>query len=519
MIRFGSKLLLLILAINPVLSLVSSEALGEDVPKFSDVKDGAGLYSPGALGQTAVWGDYNVDGWQDIVISGMDMGVASKMRKNMRNRPGSGDKDGGSDRGLLLFTSRKGASFKEEAGKTGLPDIRAKAASWADYNNDGYIDLAVVTDESGKPPFLFKNSEGTSFVDVSEGAGLTRGDTTAKQVLWVDYDKDGFVDLFQPGTGVSFLYRNKGDGSFEEVSGSAGLGKRAKTNGAVWFDSNNDGYQDLFLANSGLNNFYVNNGKGAFIDSTAGSGLGGEASWRTTSACVGDYNGDGYLDLYVTNMGKARRNALYRNNKDGTFTDVTADTNTGDAGDGRTCAWVDFDADGNLDLFTTNHLRPNKLFRNTGKGVFTDVASGAGIDYPLDIFAATWADYDRDGFIDVFLNGHIGTALMRNGGNSNNSLTLTLAGDGKGSNSSAIGARVEVSTPAGVQIREVSGGRGCCEQDMLPLYFGLGKVKVADINVVWPSGKACSFKGISVDKAREFKISEIKCEINPSSRN
>ncbi len=108
---------------------------------------------------------------------------------------------------------------------------------------------------------------------------------------------------------------------------------------------------------------------------------------------------------------------------------------------------------------------------------------------------------------------------MRNNGNSNNSLTLTLAGDGKGSNSSAIGARAEVSTPAGVQIREVSGGRGCCEQDMLPLYFGLGNVKVADIKVVWPSGKACSFKGISVDKAREFKISEIKCEINPLSRN
>jgi hypothetical protein len=216
-------------------------------------------------------------------------------------------------------------------------------------------------------------------------------------------------------------------------------------------------------------------------------------------------------------MGRLNRNALYRNNGDGTFTDVTDESGTADEGDGRTCAWVDFDADGYLDLFTTNHIRLNKLFRNTGKGSFIDTAPKAGLDSPIDIFSATWADYDRDGYIDVFLNGHMGAALMKNNGNSNNSITLKLEGDGKKTNRSAIGARVEVSSPAGGQIREVSGGRGCCEQDMLPLYFGLGKSKAANIEITWPSGKVCSFKGIAVDKVREYTISEIKCGITPSS--
>jgi enediyne biosynthesis protein E4 len=508
---------LLFILINQVLTLHKSEAFGDEIPKFKDVKDEVGLYSPGVLGQAAVWGDYNIDGWQDILISGMSMRGSPRMANKLRKRTGGAADGSGSYRSLLLFKSSKGKSFKVEAGKTGLPDITARAAAWADYNNDGYIDLAVVTIESGNSLKLFKNSKGTSFVDITERAGLTKPTTNSRQVIWVDYDKDGFVDLFQTGASASYLYRNKGDGTFEEVSDKAGLRRNEKTNGAVWFDSNNDGYPDLFLANNGLNSFYINNRNGTFTDATKVSGIAGEASWRTTSACVGDFNGDGYLDLYITNIGKAGRNALFRNNKDGTFTDVTAETNTGgDAADGRTCAWVDFDADGKLDLFTTNHVRPSKLFRNTGKGVFKDVALQAGIDLPRDVFAATWADYDRDGFIDVFLNGHIGSALMRNGGNSNNSITLRLAGDGKKSNSSAIGARVKVSGPDGVQVREVSGGRGCCEQDMLPLYFGLGGNKAADIDVTWPSGKACSFKGVSVIKSREYKISEIKCEISPS---
>lgn len=505
--------------VNQILILPKSEAFGDEIPSFTDVKYKTGLYCSGTLGQTAVWGDYNNDGWQDILISCMNMYRSSRMRKNLFRRGGGNEKERGNDRSLLLFTSQKGSSFQEEAAKRALPDVKAKAASWADYNNDGYIDLAVVTIESEKPLKLFRNSKGTSFVDVTEAAGLIHGATNAKQVIWVDYDNDGFVDLFVVRAGVSYLYRNLGDGRFEEVSGKVGLGKNLKTNGAVWFDSNNDGYPDLFLANDGFNSFYINNRDGTFTDATESSGLAGKDFWRTTSACAGDYNGDGYIDLYVTNMGKAGRNALYRNNGNGTFTDVTVETNTGgDVADGRTCAWVDFDADGKLDIFTTNHVRPSKLYRNNGDGTFKDVAHTVGVDLPIDVFAATWADYDRDGFIDVFLNGHVGSALMRNGGNANYSLTLRLSGDGKKSNSSAIGARAEVTSSGGIQVREVSGGRGCCEQDMLPVYFGLGRNKSVDVKVTWPSGKICSFKAVSAEKSKEYDINEKKCEISPSRR-
>ncbi|MEW6146072.1 MAG: CRTAC1 family protein [Thermodesulfobacteriota bacterium] len=516
MVRFGSNLFFIILLSAAVGVPVDPAASAEDVPGFVNVQKESGVYIGGPLGHAAVWGDYNNDGWQDILLSSLTMLRTTKSKKKKNSEAGVEGGEGIS-RDLLLFMNVNGGSFTETTGETGLPDLRAKAASWADYDNDGYLDVAVMTIMAGKPPILFKNSKKFSFADVSEKAGLTIEGPNPSQVLWVDYDNDGSVDLFQAGTGGSLLYRNKGDGTFGEVSGPAGLGVKARTNGAVWFDSNNDGFQDLFLANTGTNAFYLNKGDGTFADYTEKSGLSGEASWRTTAACTGDYNGDGYLDIYVTNLGPRMRNALYRNNGDGTFTDVTSDTGTADAGDGRTCAWVDFDADGDVDLFTTNHVHPNKLYLNSGKGAFTDVAPEAGIDLPKDVFAATWGDYNRDGYIDVFLNGHIGTGLMKNNGNSNYSIVLKLEGDGKKSNRSAVGARAAVSTPAGVQIREVSGGRGCCEQDMLPLYFGLGKEKVADVEITWPSGKTCSFKGVSVEKVREYTISEMKCGINPSS--
>lgn len=519
MTRFISGQLLLVIIGYAVSVVLVSGAYAGDVPKFIDTQEDVGLYPAGRIGQLAVWGDYNDDGWQDIILSGLSMRPRSKSKKYKQHKA-SGTETPGTvkrlERDFLLFRNEKGELFREAGSEAGLPNMRARAASWADYDNDGDLDIAVVTIMAGAPPVLFRNSGGGKFTDVSEKAGLKKDGTNPRRVNWVDYDNDGLLDLLQTGDGGTLLYRNLGGGAFTDVSLKAGLASNSGADGAVWFDFNNDGYQDLFLADAGPNNLYKNNGDGTFTDYTEKSGLSGEKSWNTTSACTGDYNGDGYIDLYITNIGGLSRNALYRNDEGRSFTDVTEETGTADAGDGRTCAWVDVDADGDLDIFTTNHVRPNRLYINSGKGVFTDAAPEAGIDLPKDIFAATWADYDRDGFIDVYLNGHIGVALMKNKGNSNNSLTLRLVGDGKKSNKSAIGARVEVSIPEGVQAREVSGGRGGSEQDMLPLYFGLGKNKTADIAVSWPGGKACSFKGVKTDKVKEYTISESNCTIDPS---
>lgn len=497
-----------------MLYLNNSNADNTDLPKFSNVQTETGIPFIGKLGHVATWGDYNLDGWPDLFLSNSDR---SKRRGKLRQSR-SGDsmlQEKPVQRSFFFVNEER--QFKELSDNSGIPNSRYKSATWADYNNDGFPDLLLGTSRAGMPVQLYKNIDGLSFVDVSEQAGITKQGSTVVHGIWADYDNDGNVDIFQVGKGLSFLYRNKGDGTFEEVSELSGLGGKFFSNSALWFDSNNDGYQDLFLVNKGINKMYLNQRDGTFLDITESSGLEGRMMWNTSSACSGDYNGDGYFDIYVTNIGRASGNALYRNNKDGTFTNITLETNTDDMGDGRTCAWIDFDADGKLDLFTTNHVHPNKLYRNLGNDVFLDVAPAVGIDQPIiDVFSATWGDYNRDGFMDVFLNGHIGTGLMKNSGNANNSVTLNLIGNGLLTNSMAIGARVEIVSGDETQVREVSGGRGCCEQDMLPVYFGVGKNNSIDIKVKWPSGKTCLFEDVMVEKANYFTIHELKCDIIPS---
>jgi len=483
-----------------------SKAENEELPSFTNAQSKSGIPFVGETGQAATWGDYNADGWQDLFLSNSDRGRSRGVRQKNDTRE---------IQRSFLFVNEKG-HFNDISGESGIADSRYKTATWADYNNDGFPDLLLGTKRAGMPVQLYKNVKGKSFEDISEKAGITKQGSTVVHGIWADYNNDGKVDFLQAGSILSYLYRNNGDGTFEEVSDSAGIGGKHYGNSALWFDLNNDGYQDLFIVNKGFNKMFLNNKDGTFQDITDKAGLAGDESWNTSSACSGDYNADGYFDIYVTNIGRAKTNALYKNNGDGSFTDITLETDTGDVGDGRTCAWIDYDADGRLDLFTTNHLSPNRLYRNLGSKGFKDVATQAGIDKPIDIFAATWGDYNLDGFMDVFLNGHIGTGLMKNSGNTNNSITLKLIGSGRSTNSSAIGARVVLNTGKDKQFGEVSGGRGCCEQDMLPLYFGLGQNRKADITVKWPDGETCSFKDVSVEKVNRFTIRESKCDIIPS---
>lgn len=475
-----------------------------NLPDFENVSASVGLFDLGSLGQTASWGEFNGDGFQDLIVANVDLDPPN----------------------VFLFRNNEDAEFSDVTLDSGISDTPLRSAAWADFDNDDLLDLVVGTIKSGDPPILYKNSGAGIFQDLSLDAGITKKGGTVGHAIWADYDIDGWVDLFQANETfvvTSFLYHNERDGTFKEVSQASGLGDFHITNSAVWFDFNNDGFPDLFLANRGLNTLFLNKGGGMFTDITDMAHVGGDPEWNSVAACVGDFNNDGSLDLYVVNISSTTsvRNALYRNNRNGTFTDVTEETQTGDVGDGRTCAWVDFDGDGRIDLFTTNHVNPSKLFRNLGKGKFVDVASQVGLgcpDFPdclIDIFAATWGDYNNDGFMDVFLNGHIEKALMENSGTENNFLIMKLVGNGQTTNTSAIGTRVEVNTSKGVQIREVSGGRGCCEQDMLPVHFGVGNENEVDIQVQWTDadGEECNFPDVNVEGGPLFQVSQIGCRI------
>ncbi|MBI1927333.1 VCBS repeat-containing protein, partial [Candidatus Poribacteria bacterium] len=259
---------------------------------------------------------------------------------------------------------------------------------------------------------------------------------------FADYDNDGDLDLYivnNPGplhakvtanSPGNVLYRNNGDGTFTDVTAKAGVGDRGYGMGCVWGDYDNDGDLDLYVTNYGPNVLYRNNGNGTFTDVTAAAGV-GDARW-STGAAFGDYDNDGDLDLYVPNyieynlsglekmqkesiksgrpipsalnphIFEPQGNVLYRNNGDGTFTDVTAALGVeGRGGRGMQAIFSDFDLDGDLDLYVANDTTPNFLYRNNGDGTFTYQSNESWAADPRGSMGLATGDYDNDGDLDL----------------------------------------------------------------------------------------------------------------------
>jgi hypothetical protein len=461
-------------------------------PLFTKMNDPAISVS----GYTGIaWGDFNNDGFIDLFVSPF-------------NRPS------------LLFSNNGNGTFTRVLTGPIVADSGSTfGACWADYDNDGRLDLFVGVNSSGND-WLYHNNADGSFTKVSSGPIVSSGGN-ANNTAWGDYDNDGFVDLFVANSDQNdFLFHNNGDGTFLRVLTNAIALKPGNSQGGSWGDYDNDGLLDLFVSRVNEPNLlYHNQGDGAFVAVTNGAIVHDVSPGQGTS--WGDYDNDGYLDLFVANPSGGAKNFLYRNNGDGTFLRITNGAIANDAGTSSSGAWGDYDNDGLLDLFVANRSGFDFLYRNNGDGTFTRVTNSLLARDPATSFSATWADYDNDGFLDLFVTRfqNYNNALYHNRGNSN--AWLAFKCEGRVSNRAAIGTKVRLKAViAGRevwQLREISGGGGLGAQPDLRPHFGLGDAASAElVRVEWPSGIVQEFTNVA---ARQFlTLVEPDVRILPQSR-
>jgi len=455
---------------------------------FTKITEGPGSGVGNSTG--VAWGDYDNDGYIDLFVA--------------QRGPGGT----GSASQFLYHNNTNGTFSRVTTGPVAAVVTHGSGAAWGDYDNDGNLDLVLHT--QNQPNYLFHNNGDGSFAAVPNDAIILDIDSS-RSVTWVDYDNDGYVDLFRTVGMVGGdlfnqprrLYHNNHDGTFTRIAQAEFLTVPGGFFAVAWGDYNNDGRPDLFMPQvnetSGLPSYlYRNDGGGTFTRVGARTTLDG--TFNSNAAAWGDYDNDGDLDLFVScawppGPVTGRPNLLYRNDGDGTFTrlaSLPANDSENQGGASTGCKWGDYDNDGWLDLFVANRYGKDFLYHNNGDGTFTKVLDSVAVNDVSDSWAAAWGDYDNDGFLDLFVgNFDAANLLYHNNGNDNHWLKLRLVGSR--SNRAAIGAKVRVRATINGQtfwqMREVSGGDGTMGQDSLHVHVGLGDATNADlVRIEWPSG-------------------------------
>jgi enediyne biosynthesis protein E4 len=509
--------------------------------------------------------DYDNDGWPDIfLVNGSRFGPPT----------------GGRAPASYLFHNNRDGTFTDVSRKAGLTYTGwGQACCVGDYDNDGNDDLFV--SYWGRNVLYHNNGDGT-FTDSSEKAGVAGAPNRwGAGCCFLDYNRDGHLDLFvanyvlfdparvpRPGSsrycrygqiavpcgpqglggGANLLYRNRGDGTFEDVSEKSGIAYPRGSSaagfvaenwrptgsygmGAAAADLDNDGWPDIYLAcDTAPSLFYHNNGDGTFSEIGAPAGVAFDENGVALSgmgAGIADYDGDGWLDIVRTNF-TDQVTILYRNNGDGTFHDASLQAglgiNTKYVGFG--VGFFDFDNDGRKDIFIANghvypqiagrglhvaYKQPRLLYRNLGNGKFQDVSASAGpaITTPNLGRGCAFGDLDNDGDVDVVVNNLDGPpSLLRNDGGNRNSWLIVKC-IGTRSNRSAIGARVRVVADGRAQVDEVMSGSGYYSQNDLRLHFGLGAAAAVDqLEIAWPSGVKESFRNLEVRQSVVIRESQ-----------
>ena len=383
-------------------------------------------------------------------------------------------------------------------------------SAWADFNNDGWLDLfvpdAVRWDNAAATPnhLLYQGGNGGQFTKITADPVVTVPGYASDQV-WGDFDNDGYVDLFVMGSWSSlnsknYLFRNTGGGGFIQVLASPFINDITDSESSGASDFDNDGDLDLLISAHSRRLLYRNNGNGTFTSITSGPIA--NDTGNSAGFAWGDYDNDGLLDLCLATFDQNLH--LFHNDGNGQFTR----TLLGEPANYQVPTWVDFNNDGYLDLFVTHgylggQLR-NRLFMNNGDGTFTELRTlivaqeGSG-----NSVVQAWADYDNDGFADLVVGQSYqtggGMLVYHNNGNSNHWLSLRL--QGTLSNRSAIGAKVRLRATIGGtnfwQMREMGGGCSRAQGDLRAL-FGLGDATNAEIvRIEWPSGQVTELQNVA----------------------
>ncbi len=436
-------------------------------------------------------GDYDKDGDIDLYVVHGDIGAN------------------------LLFRNRGNGTFQEVAASAGvnITGVKSSAPIFADYDGDGWLDL-LIGGIGAAEPRLYRNLGNGTFQNVTATCGIVYTNDTYSSAFG-DYDRDGDLDILMchwgaPQYSWGHLWRNNGNGTFTNVDQAAGFNLFGDdiiefTLTGNFADVNNDRWPDiLFASDYGSSEIYLNDGDGTFTEVTDELvvtdqfGMGGS---------VADYDDDGDLDWFVSSIydppSLRDGNRLYRNTGAGVFEDVTSAAGVRVGGWGWGSSFADYNNDGNVDLYHVNGMRvpfaadTSRMFVANGAGAFTEMSAPLGVNDTRSGRGVVSFDFDRDGDLDIFVanNSQGPTFYRNNGGNAMNWLGVKLVG--LAPNTEAIGARIYVTANGKTQMRELRAGTNYVSQDPAEAHFGLGAATVTGlVRVEWPNGEEYLISGI-----------------------
>jgi enediyne biosynthesis protein E4 len=496
-----------------------------------------GKLLPETLGSGCAFLDYDADGWQDILfVNGCDWPTAVKRRRSSPR----------------LYRNNRNGTFTDVTQAAGLDvEMYGMGVAVGDFNNDGFVDVLITCVGQNR---LFRNTGKGTFVDVTKSSGLGGRLAFSTSAIWLDYNRDGLLDLFVcnyvkwsaehdvfcslDGTQKSYctpeayrgdtcwLFRNRGNGTFEDVTASSGVfDTSSKSLGVAMLDYDQDGWLDLFVANDTQpNKLYRNLRDGTFKDVALEAGVAFDADGKARAGMgtdAGDIDNSGRSSLAITNF-ENEMVGLYRPTRPGVFEDMALRSGIGQPSRGTLgfgCAFADLNLDGQLDLVVANghidetvrdiagnvgYAQAPHLFVNQGHGQFRDEASAAGAEFARPKVARGLAcgDFDRDGDVDLLLTTNNGPAHLYRNDQRAGHRAIRFHLRGTASNRDAIGAAVRIFHGGDSQSRMVRSGSSYLSQSELPVTFGVGaRDRVDRVVIAWPNGRTEEYKNLATGRA------------------